>query len=229
MLRRAVIAGLALAGAPFPIAPLSAQPPTPAATAPVAPKAVPVGLPAASPRMPLPAARGPLALGKDVFAILRGCQDAGWRFFPRDGEDVKNRRGVRYVLTAANVLPPDTDPASRYRLTFLDGRLVGLRTEWRAADPQRVESAKSAHGAPAWEAPASGEWVAPDKGIAFAVWRDGTREELVSLGHLRARGFYTDAEISQELRRRKDAGQGASKKLAPAPSSPASGSSATAK
>lgn len=197
MLRRSALAGLALLGSPLAAGSLHAQ--SPAASG------VPATAAAAVARQPLPTVRGPLALGKDAFAILRACQEAGWLFHPRAGEEEKRRRGVRYVLTAANVLPPESDPASRYRLTFLDGRLVGLRTEWRAADPQRLDAARVAHGAPAWEAAASAEWVAPDKSVAYAVWRDGTREELVFLAHTRSRGFFTEAEIAQELKRRKEA------------------------
>lgn len=169
-----------------------AQPQPPAAGSP----------PAAVAPMPLPRERGPIVLGQDAFSVMNACQKAGWAFFARAGEDVKMRRGTRYALTTANVLPPEADEARRYRLTFLDGKLIGLRAELRTPAPARVDKARAAHGAPFWEMRETAEWIAPDRSVAYAVWKDGTREELVFLGHLRARGFYTADEIAAELKRR---------------------------
>ena len=92
------------------------------------PAAPPTGAPAPGVRTaPLPRERGPIALGQDAFTVMHACQRAGWGFYARAAEDVKLRRGTRFALTTANVLPPDTDEARRYRLTFLDGKLIGLR------------------------------------------------------------------------------------------------------
>ena len=202
MFRRAVLAALALGAAPASFVHFPALAQGQAA--------------AGATASALPRVRGPIELGKDAFAIFNACRAQGWQFFPREGEEVKSRRGVRYVLTAANVLPPTSDSASRYRLTFLDGRLIGLRTEYRKAEPARIAAARAAHGAPAWEAAASAEWVSPDRSAAFAVWRDGTRDELVDLGLAKDRGFYTEGEITQELRRRKQSAS-SSPPAAPSP------------
>ena len=167
------------------------------------PAAPPTSAPAPGARTaPLPRERGPLVLGQDAFTVMHACQKAGWGFYARAAEDVKLRRGTRFALTTANVLPPDTDEARRYRLTFLDGKLIGLRVELRAPDPARVGKARATHGTPFWEMRETAEWVAADRSIAYAVWTDGTREELVFLGQLRARGFYTADEIAAELKRR---------------------------
>jgi hypothetical protein len=171
---------------------------------------------APAPAAAFPSGRGPLALGQSALSVLAACQRSGWVFHARDGEDVKTRRGVRYTMTVANVIPADSDEAKRYRLTFLDGRLVGLRVELRHADPRRAEKARTDYGAPAWEIAETAEWISPDRRVAHAVWKDGSREELVYLGLLVARGFFTTDEVTAEVRRR----HAAAKPPAPPPPTP---------
>lgn len=151
----------------------------------------------------LPNAAGPIALTKPAFTIAHECQQRGWGFFPRPDERVVNRRGASYVLSVAIILPPEGDEAASYRLSFLDGRLVGVRIRFRSPDPARLERAKTQFGPPTWEAIDRAEWVAKDRSVALALWRDGSRQELVALSYSKATGFFTDQEISAELARRK--------------------------
>jgi hypothetical protein len=151
----------------------------------------------------LPTSAGPFELAKSAFTIVHECQQRGWRFLPRPDERVVNRRGAAYVLSVAIVLPPEGDEAASYRLSFLDGRLVGVRMRLRSPDRARLERATAQYGPPTWEAADRAEWVAKDRSVALALWRDGSRQELVALGHARATGFFTDEEISAEIARRK--------------------------
>jgi hypothetical protein len=156
--------------------------------------------PAVAPK-PLPRSHGGLDLGKPSFTLLHECQTRGWGFYARAGERVVSRRGVRYALTAAHVIPGG-DEVLRYRLSFLDGRLAGLRVEFRTPDPNRFAQARALYGPPAWEASDRAEWISPDRSTALAAWRDGGRLEIVDLGLARSRGFFTEAEIAEELKRR---------------------------
>jgi hypothetical protein len=169
-----------------------------AAKAPAAP-----AKPPPPPVKPIPRSHGLLDLGKSSFTLLFECQKEGWAFFARAGEKIVSRRGITYAVTAANVFPPEKNEVNRYRLTFLDGRLAGMRIEFRAPNAARFGGARDDYGTPAWESSDRAEWISADRATSITVLKDGSQQEVVDMGLMRDRGYMTDEEIKAELGRRK--------------------------
>lgn len=149
---------------------------------------------------PLPREFHGFTCGSSVMATMALCQEKGWVFWAKKPDQRSQlRNGRRFKLENANVVPPKGEDVARYRLTFLRGRLIGIRALFQLADPKRFTQLSQSFGKPVRSHKSQAEWVDENLNRSWKIWKNGKEVEITDLRLLRRMRFLLGSEIKKRL------------------------------